>query len=881
MKQFTNSTTRQWLSKTAACLLAFMMCSGPVWGIGNLATIDYQNASFTIDDNRMIVDVDGQRSVINWSNFNTTQDGILEFQSGSSSFAVLNRILSGAQTQFDGTLQGNHGHIIVINQHGIVFGPDATVTAGRFTASTLGLEMSDTDFLAGSDNFTFATGTAQGKIELLAGAEISADRVELLAHKITNRGTIGGTGDMVILAAGDRIYLASDSNIIVEIDLPNTSEFNYRIANEATGEIRSETGRVVFAAGDTFAQALGVHNLAYAAGDYNVEQRGTVEAAELEIGAAQQIALRSSGSTEANTIRMAAQRIDIQQPLSTTGDMTIDAENHVRATENLYSGGDMTIIAHKALVQLQGQAYSEGTMDVAAGTDLVMMQGASSEGTMNLSADNRVISLSDLATWADMTITANETITNADILAADDLSIDSDLSLIGSTDQHIASSSERVHLAGTVHKPNPGSIYIDAEKDIRLDGDVASEAGGVSVISQTGRIHTGQGAALNIQISGYSNDLWENSGADLPFKGGDGESLGKAAIVLQSQDGLILGSGAGLYAAGAYAALENNGQNGAGVDDRPGVNFLDQDAVIGGYDRDAGIPIDVAIYIGSTDADVHINEGATISVGNNSEIGDATVVLDAYDTVSMPDAGVLTGEFRLEAASRMAEWLYQVEGDNQRLPDLAAVEAVLGEGNYIRRGAGRDNPQIVSDGQAWVLENPTAEAAPLAVLEVPQLSGCPVEMQAAAAEIGISPETLQMSMRNALAMNPNIQPCDSCARLITAATTLSDRDGVHLAAMNEIFNTLAPPDVPFTPEVSASVVTAFAQLGDQDRQYALAAEYIDAFVQYVAVLDTELMAPVDDPVMFAIERYGEPLIGEEANPNIVAYILAQVMPEAL
>ena len=884
-------SNRQVFRKAIACLMVFLTVNGPVWAISNTDVITSTNANVGTSGNTTTVDVLGSRSVIDWSNFNTAGAELLEFQrAGGTNFAVLNRILSGLPTQFNGTLNGNQGHIIVINANGIVFGPTADVTARRFTASTLPLEMSDADFLSGGSNFTFKTGGAHGKIELATGAEITAERVELLAHQISNSGVIVGTGDLVILATGDEIFLASESeDIVVKIAVPNTSKFTYTIANQTGGQIQNSTGKVVLAAGDTFAQAMsGIHNQAFAVGDYNIEQHGTIQAAELEAGAAQQIALRAGGSTGAGEIDLAAQKIEIRQSLETAGDITADSDDHVSVFADIKSGGDMTLTAHQSSVYLQGRTVSEGAMTIDAGTNIAMLQGASSEDTMALTAGNHVIAYNTLSSQADMTITANETLSNADITSVDDLALNSPVTLFGNTDQTLESANGRVSVDGSIQKPTPGSIYIAAQGDIRLDGDITARTGGVSAISDAGKIHTGAGNALNISIRGYSDDVSEGGGqgVDLPFKDAEGKSLGKAAIVLQSRETLILGPGAALYAEGAYRPASVDPVN--GVDDRAGANFLAADAAIGGFDRNQGVPSDIAIYVGSTGGNVIVQTPA-IAVSNSDEGASATVVFDAYDTVSMPFlAGLANGDskfggFRLEVASRITEWLFQAVGGG-KLPfaaNPAFVEAILGN-DYVLRGAGLDNPAI-TDGRAWVLENPapTPVPAPLPVLELPVLKGCPVEMQAAAGELGIPAEMLQMTFRNALAMNPNIQPCEACARLVTAAAILTDADGIRLAAMNQIFSTLAPADAPFTPEVSASVVTAFAQLGDQDRQYALAAEYVDAFVRYVAVLDKEFKAPIGDAVAFALEKHGAALTADNANPNIAAYILAQLMQETL
>jgi len=164
-----------------------------------------------------------------------------------------------------------------------------------------------------------------------------------------------------------------------------------------------------------------------------------------------------------------------------------------------------------------------------------------------------------------------------------------------------------------------------------------------------------------------------------------------------------------------------------------------------------------------------------------------------------------------------------------------------------------------------------APVAPLAQFEMPSIEGCPELMQAVAMELGITAETIQVSIGNALALNPSIQPCQACATLIDAAAILRDGDGFRMAAMVQAFNTLAPADAPFTPETAASIATAFAEHIDDGSQYASVKEYIDAFVQYVAVLDIYFGAPVGDSVEFVMEKYGEGL-AESGNANMIGYM---------
>ncbi len=164
--------------------------------------------------------------------------------------------------------------------------------------------------------------------------------------------------------------------------------------------------------------------------------------------------------------------------------------------------------------------------------------------------------------------------------------------------------------------------------------------------------------------------------------------------------------------------------------------------------------------------------------------------------------------------------------------------------------------------------------APLDLFEAVSAEGCPGLTQAAAAELGISPEGLQVAIGGGLAGSPGMQPCQACAGLINAAAILQDPDGSRMAALNEAFNTLAPADVPFNAEMATSIVTALGT-AEEGSTYAAAAEYIDAFVLYVAALDQGLGSPVGDSVAYVMDKYGDPLAGSD-NENILAFVASRM-----
>lgn len=226
-----------------------------------------------------------------------------------------------------------------------------------------------------------------------------------------------------------------------------------------------------------------------------------------------------------------------------------------------------------------------------------------------------------------------------------------------------------------------------------------------------------------------------------------------------------------------------------------------------------------------------------------------------------------------------SEWIYTpAEG----FSGVETFSIKVWDGQNIYEDGRLVGPQY-GDGTVTVertIRPPILPVAPLQDLQIPQLSGCPALMEVAAAELTINADELQMLMGSSLASNPSLQPCDACEQLVNAARILNDPDGLRMAAMNEIFNTMAPSNAPFTPEVSASIATAFANIepGDENyRQFALAQEYADAFVAYVAVISTQFKVP-GDPVAMVMSKYGTTVL-ENENPNIGTFILSQMQQQ--
>jgi hypothetical protein len=118
--------------------------------------------------------------------------------------------------------------------------------------------------------------------------------------------------------------------------------------------------------------------------------------------------------------------------------------------------------------------------------------------------------------------------------------------------------------------------------------------------------------------------------------------------------------------------------------------------------------------------------------------------------------------------------------------------------------------------------------------------------------------------------------------MVDAVSTLrGGAVGARTAALVEVFNELAPVDIPPSEELEAMITMTLSEraINPEDYPlYALVTEYLDAFITYVKALDNMSGLPLDsDSLEFAMERYGSPISeASSENPNVIAYITLQL-----
>jgi filamentous hemagglutinin family protein len=299
--------------------------------------------------------VDQAQSVVQWGapgigGIDTSAGESLTFSqaAGLSNSAVLNRIMSGNETQFYGTLNGADMRIFIVNPAGILFGDSAQVNVTQLVAS--GLNMSDSDFLnatgASPTDFVFDGGGGQ----VVNRGSITADDVYLAGKKVISFGAISAPGGLVVMAAGERVYLAQDgSNVVVELfAAPPDTDPDIRNASL----VNAPGGKIVLAAGDVFSRAISNVAVLSAAG-------GTIEAHAARVENRGAMSVNGfSASGDGGTISLKSTEEIIVAPATATFPGRLTAN----ATAN-GNGGSITL-------------ESQGTVTVESNTEISARGGA-------------------------------------------------------------------------------------------------------------------------------------------------------------------------------------------------------------------------------------------------------------------------------------------------------------------------------------------------------------------------------------------------------------------------------------------------------------------------------------------------------------------------
>lgn len=648
-----------------------------------------------VDDGQIIVE-NTAIGVVGATSLTLEQD--LDLDLGDEQWDLFN------QNNTDLTLISNNGSVTAVKTGGNPENAaDQWVSVGA-TANT-GITLSGDQGNITTKQLTSATGDID--VNAKAGQLLATEAIEATAGNVILTAVQGIDVDDNI-TAGTNVHLNSDT---VAADGITVSAGQDVIVGDGTddgttltgeGALTVEADRHIILGGPVLVNDLGGFGVKLMADLSNGDDIGDI------------IAYRSL-TTTAGDIEGWGQNITVDGAIDSAGSLTLNAYQNITLKSSADSDGVMWLKAGldddstgdlwaKSYldtswgglgatgenIQVDGTSDSGAWISMTAGNDITLGDDATSGGNMVLTADADGVDGGHMTAFGSLVSTGGSieiyssdstTYLYGDYVEAIDNILLNNNTVFGSEDdQKVDAQTGTITANGWLQK-DESSLYLDAAGDISLADYVEADSGGVSIISENGKIYTDgatpENDTLNVAIEGYS-DQSEGIGVDLPH--GDG----KAAIVIMSSEDLKLGENAELLAVGLYDATV--------VDDRPGVDFLVNSADSDPPGRNPGEPIDVAIYLSSETGDVYV--GSAVSIESE---GTGAMVVDAYDTVSFGSLfeDSLAGIDWLEVCSRRTGSLNEAV----YLGTLPYVDGSGPEEGYVLRGEKTD----VGTG-AWVLD---------------------------------------------------------------------------------------------------------------------------------------------------------------------------------
>ena len=464
-------------------------------------------------------------ATLNWASFNISADGKVVFNQPSSTSVALNRIFDANPSSIFGTLSAN-GQIYLINANGFLFGPGANVNVAGLIASSLNItpQTFATGILApftqnnapALQPFTDASGNNivnTGTITVQPGAQLTAadsGRLLLAAPTVANAGTLNSPDGQVILAAGQKVYLAASTTpdlrgLIVEVDGGGTA------ANQLTGQLTAARGNVSIV-------GLAVNQDGRISATTSVSANGSVTLVGADTFAGSQNLTPTHGGTVelgANssidimpeygdpTTAVAAQ-LQLQSEISITGQQVFMHGGSIDAP-----GATLNVLAVADPLTGLGGANAQSRIRIDAGTTIDL---AGSDATLPMSANLVTVQLRSNEFADDPTqrngALRGDTVT-VDVRA--DGGAGTPIANVSSAIAAVGSNiSQRTETGGTVNFQSEGDIVFNPGASINVSGGHTTYQGGS--IQTTALI----GANGNLYDIGSANPLLTYTGVVNP-----------------------------------------------------------------------------------------------------------------------------------------------------------------------------------------------------------------------------------------------------------------------------------------------------------------------------------------------------------------------------
>ena len=200
-------------------------------------------------------------NIVNWDSFNIGQNSKVFVSQPSSASVLLNNIIGGSSnpTYINGVLKSlegtTPGRVYIYDPAGIVFGSNSSINLNSLIASSLKFDEARIKagglLMPGNDAaLRAADGTTPGSIWVNKGANITVEnggQLLLAAPGVFNDGQLSAPDGQVVLAAGNKVYLASPTNdmgtklrgLLVEVE---NGDKGSQVENGVSGQVSVSRG---------------------------------------------------------------------------------------------------------------------------------------------------------------------------------------------------------------------------------------------------------------------------------------------------------------------------------------------------------------------------------------------------------------------------------------------------------------------------------------------------------------------------------------------------------------------------------------------------------------------------------------------------------------
>ena len=600
----------------------------------------------------MVINQGSNNAIVNWNSFSIGNGGHVDIRQPNSNSAILNRVTGNTTSEIHGRLTAN-GTVHLVNPNGIFIGPNGTVNAGSFAASTLGI--TDDDFNAGRLQYSGLGNSASvqnaGRITIGRGGYAA-----LIGGKVSNSGTVTVPYGRIGFAAGEKVVLDVSGDQFLQVAIPSDSEDDGDALITNSGTASAEGGLIEMRAATARHAARHAINLSGVAEASSVSVRGGT----IVLGGGAGGTVTVSGRVSAQAKRPAIIVTESKRPPIRGGSITITGGNialngaeidasgdngggEIRIGGDFAGAGDLlradtTISDENTTIRadawtdgdggrivLWSDIYTEfpGTLS-ARGGDTGGDGGfveVSSKRTLNYTgrSDTRALA----GAWGTLLLDPIDFIINPGAGGEDTLELDLATNNVTlDTFDNVVSDPGNIEINADIDWSSGTELTLIANNTITLNGDL-NGAGGAVTLRASGDLVTGDtviaanGVSITAEELSFFEGEWSEVGSSLTELNVVDFTLSDSATFLRAVGGT--GASEDPYLIADIFGLQGIGSSSLADDSFELNNDIDASAVSGWRDTDTTGFVPIASFSGTFDGAGH--EISNLTVDRNDGEG--------------------------------------------------------------------------------------------------------------------------------------------------------------------------------------------------------------------------------------------------------------------